>query len=139
MRCLFCPSHHQIPHFCSSVPTVREPRSNDARAERRVHLSMKSAFFYICIHLSRCCYGCIGRVLRHRLLTASVSNGGPLSCVPALVLILAIDIVSKTQKIPRFLLSRLSQDEPKKSVVFVRNGHLMGGCAMVDSLVLASE
>lgn len=40
--------------------------------------SSKSALFYTCIHLCRCCCGCID-LSQHRLLTASVSHGGPFS------------------------------------------------------------
>jgi hypothetical protein len=59
---------------------------------------------------STCAFISLGVVLAasvefcsNRLLTASVSNGGPLSCVPALVFS-AVNSVSKPKKTPRFSL-----------------------------------
>lgn len=102
--------------FCSSVPTVRESRSNDAPSGERN--STKSAFFYICIHLSRCCYSCIGRVWQHRLLTASVSNGGPLLVFLPLCVFPRSILFRSPQKNPRFLSLRAISRPTQQKVIF---------------------
>lgn len=104
MRCLFCPSLIRYPflfersHSSGNYVRMTRAPSGEYNSPRKVLLST-SAFISLGVVMAASVEFC-----SNRLLTASVSNGGPLSCVPALVFS-AVNSVSKTKKSPRFSLS----------------------------------
>jgi hypothetical protein len=93
-----------FPQFGNYVRMTRAP-SGEYNSPRKVLLST-SAFISLGVVMAASVEFC-----SNRLLTASVSNGGPLSCVPALVFS-AVNSVSKTKKIRAFL------------SLFLSSGHL---------------
>ena len=73
---------HQIPHFVRAFPNgdhVRMTRVRRAKSCRHFLQPLRKKVLFLNLHpLGAVMAGCIGRILQHRLLSASVSHGGQL-------------------------------------------------------------
>lgn len=106
MRCLFCVRSHQIPLIFERPQRGR--RSNLTHVpsgECRLFTLFEKCFFYICIP-SLCAVMAASVFMQHRLLTASVSHGGPFfALLPSCVLQSILCFCSKTKNRAFFLLA----------------------------------